>query len=82
MCVGTGHHEQGCVRGIPPKVMGQKGKGGGKADDEQKAKCREAAKARRSKESEYFQELENLLPIPKQRPVDIKTHLDKTSLIR
>ena len=79
MCVGTGHHEheQGCVRGIPP-VGTQRGRGGGKGDDEQKEKCREAAKVRRSKESEYFKKLENLLPIP----VNEETHLDKTTLIR
>ena len=82
MCVGTGYHEQGCVRGIPPVVMRQKGRDGGKADDEQKAKCREAAKTRRAKEIEYFQELDNLLPIPKQTLVNIETHLDKTSIIR
>ena len=65
--------------GIPPVGTLQRGKNrvkGGK--DEQKEKCREAAKVRRSKESEYFQELNNLLPIP----INKETHLDKTSLIR
>ena len=77
VCRYAGQHEQGCVRGIPP-VGTQRGRGGGKGDDEQKEKCREAAKVRRSKESEYFKQLENLLPIP----VNEETYLDKTTLIR
>ena len=50
--------------------------------DDQKEKCREAAKLRRSKETEYFKELENVLPLPKQVHESDETHLDKNSLIR
>jgi hypothetical protein len=50
--------------------------------DDQKEKCREAAKIRRTKESEYFKELENVLPLPKQVHDSDETHLDKNSLMR
>ena len=47
-----------------------------------KEKCREAAKIRRSKESEYFKELEILLKDPDKASETEETHLDKISLIR
>jgi len=51
----------------------------GPSDDIQKEKCRLLAKVRRSKESEYFNELEQLLKGSNQNS---NTHLDKISLIR
>eukprot|EP00092_Neocalanus_flemingeri_P008982 GFUD01009663.1.p1 GENE.GFUD01009663.1~~GFUD01009663.1.p1 ORF type:complete len:745 (+),score=217.85 GFUD01009663.1:91-2325(+) len=81
MCVGTGYpEEQGCVRGIPP--VGTTKREERRDSEEQKDKCREAAKNRRSKETEYFQELENLLPLSKQSSDEEETHFDKTSLLR
>jgi hypothetical protein len=50
--------------------------------DDQKERYREAAKARRSKETEYFKELENLLPVSKEVHETEKSLFDKISLIR
>lgn len=50
---------------------------------ERKEKSRDAARERRAKESDYFQELEQLVPVINPVPsISTATNVDKTSLIR
>jgi len=50
--------------------------------DVRKEKAKDAARARRTQESDYFEELERLLPVSEPPPTSQQTTLDKTSVIR
>ena len=88
MCVGAGYPCQGGAEGGDHAGAGQGGEGQGatfprlRDCDIQKEKCREAAKMRRSKENEYFKELESLLQDPNQIRETEETHVDKISILR
>merc|ERR1711970_207095 len=47
-----------------------------------KEKAKDAARTRRTQESDYFEDLERLLPITGPPPSSQQTSLDKTSIIR
>eukprot|EP00092_Neocalanus_flemingeri_P000879 GFUD01000936.1.p1 GENE.GFUD01000936.1~~GFUD01000936.1.p1 ORF type:complete len:1030 (+),score=208.67 GFUD01000936.1:83-3172(+) len=51
-------------------------------NDERKVKAKDAARCRRTQESEYFEELEKLLLVTGPPPSSQQTTLDKTSVIR
>jgi len=98
MCVGTVDHDPPCrtqrlrLQGV--KIEGltdddiQTNEGYGtkpekKNSIERKEKSRDAARERRAKESDYFQELEQLVPVINPVPtISTATNVDKTSLIR
>jgi len=50
--------------------------------EERKEKAKDAARTRRMLESDYFEELEKLLPITEPSPLSQQAGLDKTSIIR
>lgn len=97
MCVGTVDHDPPC-RAQRLRLQGLKIEGltdedyhnGGygtrpqkKNSIERKEKSRDAARERRAKESDYFQELEQLVPVINPVPsISTATNVDKTSLIR
>uniref|UniRef100_A0A3B3UPU7 BHLH domain-containing protein n=1 Tax=Poecilia latipinna TaxID=48699 RepID=A0A3B3UPU7_9TELE len=54
------------------------GFGGASAAERRKEKSRDAARCRRSKETEVFYELAHQLPLPHS----ISSHLDKASIMR
>lgn len=51
-------------------------------NDERKEKAKDAARTRRTQESDYFEDLERLLPVTGPPPSSQQTTLDKTSIIR
>lgn len=70
--------EDGCQEGSSSSGGKQK-----RNTAERKEKSRDAARERRAKESDYFQELEDLLPVlGPAPPTSVATTVDKTSLIR
>eukprot|EP00092_Neocalanus_flemingeri_P001274 GFUD01001360.1.p1 GENE.GFUD01001360.1~~GFUD01001360.1.p1 ORF type:complete len:799 (+),score=187.71 GFUD01001360.1:67-2463(+) len=50
--------------------------------DDRKEKAKDAARTRRTQESDYFEDLENLLPVTGPPATSLHTTLDKTSIIR
>jgi len=51
-------------------------------NEERKEKAKDAARNRRTEESDYFEELDKLLPVTGPPPSSQQTSLDKTSIIR
>lgn len=82
MCVGVKADENslrrteldvGLVRGSEPKTRN---------DNERKEKAKNAARERRNQEGDYFNALEEMLPVSAPPPSSQQSSLDKTSVIR
>jgi len=67
---------------VEPPKLNFNNNGKRESNDQCKEKSRDAARSRRSKESEYFQELEDLIPVHGTPPHSQMASIDKTSLIR